>query len=62
MKHLVWILRNGRMHPQLWAERSYAIHRDSEPHVVARYVIADEHVGWPLDVVKEFYPAPEVVS
>lgn len=62
MKFFVWILRNGRLSPQLWAERSYAVNKDSEAHVVARYELAEEHRDWPLDVLSDVYPAPEVAS
>jgi hypothetical protein len=62
MKFLVWIRRNGRLSPQLWAERSYAIHKDSETGVVARYELPEEHRDWPLDVLAGRYPAPEVVT
>lgn len=56
MKFLVWIRRNGNLHPQLWAERSFAIHKDGEPGVVARFEIAAEHVGKSIDELREVYP------
>lgn len=61
MNFLVWVRRNGKLHAQLWAERSYAIHKDSERNVVTRHELEEEHRDWPLDVLADVYPAPEVV-
>lgn len=64
MNWLVWVQRNGRVSPQLWAERSFAIHRDGERAVIGRVEIPPQHRHLSLSDVERLYdpPRPVVMS
>lgn len=61
MNYFVWILRNGRLTCQAWSERTFSIHKDGGPKVVARHELKEEERGLSLYDLIRRYPAPEVV-
>lgn len=63
MNYLVWILTNGRLSPQLWAERSYAVDkRSEEARIVVRHKLAEEHRDLSLFDLAGLYPATVEVA